>query len=218
MKNRTKGVVAGVAGVALLAGGTTFALWSDSADVAGGTITNGKLDVEASALAWVDASPDRADKGHAISNLTTWRMVPGDVVEGTSEIDVTLVGDNLVAELGVDTTAAANLPTGMTVTYAVYDGATTTDPVATGALGKDSSLRFAANREGQAAGNPTNPAPTIVVGTDGTAELKVVVTATFSGTVTGTTSAGAATDLSKIGVTLTQVREGTDFTAPTTAP
>ncbi|MBO0899659.1 alternate-type signal peptide domain-containing protein [Cellulomonas sp. zg-ZUI22] len=218
MKNRTKGVVAGVAGVALLAGGTTFALWSDSADVAGGTITNGKLDVEASALAWVDASPDRADKGHAISNLTTWRMVPGDVVEGTSEIDVTLVGDNLVAELGVDTTASdADLPAGMTVTYAVYDGATTT-PVATGALGDDTSLRFAASREGQAAGNPTNPSPTIVVGADGTAELKVVVTATFSGAVTGTTSAGAATDLSEIGVTLQQVREGADFTAPTTAP
>ena len=30
MKNKTKGVIAGLAGLALLSGGATFALWTDT--------------------------------------------------------------------------------------------------------------------------------------------------------------------------------------------
>ena len=33
MQKKTTGVLAGVAGAALLMGGTTFALWSDSAEI-----------------------------------------------------------------------------------------------------------------------------------------------------------------------------------------
>lgn len=220
MRNRTKGAVAAAAGAALLVGGGTFALWSDSADVAGGTITNGTLDVTASAITWTDVSPDRADSPHAITDLTTWRMVPGDVVEGTTEVEVTLVGDNLVAELGVTTVDAAALPEGIEVSYAYTvegDGST----AVTGVLGEDSPVRFAANRTGQDAGDPENAAPTVVVGEDGTVTLTLAVTVTFDGSVTGTTSAEAETVLGALNPTLTQVRTGADFTpsaAPTVGP
>src|SRR5690606_180399 len=118
MNNKTKGVIAGIAGLALLGGGTTFALWSDSATVAGGTITNGNLEVAAiGALAWVDASSPRVDEDHTI-DPATWRMVRGDVVEGTQGLGVALQGDNLVAELTVDAPEAV-LATGVTVTYDV---------------------------------------------------------------------------------------------------
>ena len=126
MRNKTKGVIAGVAGLALLSGGVTYSLWSDSATVPGGTITNGNLDVAAiGALAWVDVSPDRADAGHAITDLATWRMVPGDIIEGTQGIGVALEGDNLVATLEVSSaTDPATFPTGISVTYDVLQGAT----------------------------------------------------------------------------------------------
>ena len=219
MRNRTKGAVAGVAGVALLLGGTTFALWSAQDSVAGGVITNGTLAVDAGEISWVDVSPDRTDSPHAITDIGTWRMVPGDVVEGTSAIEVTLVGDNLVAELGVGTTAPGDLPEGISVTYTVKDAAGAV--VATGALGEDAAVRFAASRQGQDAGDPENPAPTVVVDGDGTAGLTAVVTVTFDASVTGTTSAEAQTVLGDLDVTLQQVRTGADFqpaAAPTVGP
>lgn len=219
MRNRTKGAVAGVAGVALLLGGTTFALWSAQDSVAGGVITNGTLAVDAGEITWVDVSPDRTDSPHPITDTGTWRMVPGDVVEGTSAIEVTLVGDNLVAELGVGTTGPGSLPEGISVTYAVEDATGTV--LATGALGEDAALRFAANRQGQDAGDPENPAPTVVVDEDGTADLTAVVTVTFDAAVTGTTSAEAQTVLGDLDVTLQQVRTGTDFrpaATPTVGP
>jgi alternate signal-mediated exported protein len=62
MNTKTKGIVAGVAGGALLLGaGGTFALWHDDAGVAGGIIRSGHLDVEAEDATWYDVSPDRPD-------------------------------------------------------------------------------------------------------------------------------------------------------------
>lgn len=46
MKKKTTGIIAGAAGAALLMGGSTFALWSDSVDVPDSTITSGNLAVE----------------------------------------------------------------------------------------------------------------------------------------------------------------------------
>ncbi|SFJ80579.1 alternate-type signal peptide domain-containing protein [Cellulomonas sp. KH9] len=224
MKNRTKGVIAGAAGVALLAGGTTFALWSDSASVAGGVITNGNLDVApVGTPAWQDVSDDRADGPHAI-DIDTWRMVPGDVAEGTYGFQVALEGDNLVAELKVDTAdPAATLPTGMSVTYDVRDadGKVLASDVA---LGADTTLRFRAPREGRAAGSPTDTDAVVVdrtevkTGADATANLTVVVTATFAYGTPDQVSVQETTTLGGLAVTLEQVRSGTDFTATTPTP
>ncbi|MFE5293386.1 SipW-dependent-type signal peptide-containing protein [Isoptericola sp. NPDC056618] len=62
MNTKTKGIVAGVAGAALLLGaGGTFALWHDEGQVAGGVIRAGHLKVVAEETQWFDVSPDRGD-------------------------------------------------------------------------------------------------------------------------------------------------------------
>ncbi|WP_410602946.1 TasA family protein, partial [Bacillus sp. SIMBA_008] len=47
MNKKLTGIVAGAAGAALLLSGGTYALWYDSAEAPGGTITAGNLDVAA---------------------------------------------------------------------------------------------------------------------------------------------------------------------------
>lgn len=120
MNNKTKGIAAGAAGVALLLGGTTFALWSDSEEIPGGVITSGNLDVAACSADWFDISADRTalaghddttpitgiTTAHAI-DIATWRMVPEDEIEGNLGIQVALEGDNLVAQLDVEFNDAA---------------------------------------------------------------------------------------------------------------
>jgi alternate signal-mediated exported protein len=127
---RRNSIIAAVAGAALLVGGSTYALWSATASIDGGTITAGDLDLEAGTLSAWDVSEDRTDidsdgvataassdpefaavtlaglSGHLIDSLDTWRMVPGDTVALLFPYKITLVGDNLVAALempGVDT-------------------------------------------------------------------------------------------------------------------
>ena len=214
MRNKTKGVIAGVAGLALLSGGVTYSLWSDTATVTGGTITNGNLDVAAiGPLAWVDVSPDRADSPHPITSLATWRMVPGDIIEGTQGIGVALEGDNLVATLEVSSaTDPATFPTGISVTYDVLQGVT---PIASDVpLGTATTMRLAAGRAGQGAGAPVNAPPTVVI-TDivvpATPNLTVVLRATFDPATTGQVSVQATTVLGDVAVSLDQVRTGTDF-------
>ena len=129
----------------------------------------------------MDVSPDRADSPHAITDLATWRMVPGDIIEGTQGIGVALEGDNLVATLEVSSaTDPATFPTGISVTYDVLDGAT---PIAEDVpLGTPTTMRLAAGRTGQAAGAPANAAPTVVIDdivVPGTPNLTVVLRATF---------------------------------------
>ena len=100
MNKKTTGLVAGAAGAALLMGGATFALWSDSANVEGGRITAGNLDVEAVAPVWNDVSADRSEGAHVI-DLDTFRIVPGDTIEGKFGFRAALEGDNMVAELSL---------------------------------------------------------------------------------------------------------------------
>lgn len=105
MSKKTTGIIAGAAGAALLIGGGTFALWSDSASINNNTLTTGNLDIVAAACAtdaanvvWTDQSPNRSDLGHAIT-ASTWRGVPGDVIQGEFCFSGALEGDNLVAQL-----------------------------------------------------------------------------------------------------------------------
>ncbi|MFE6234931.1 SipW-dependent-type signal peptide-containing protein [Cellulosimicrobium sp. NPDC057862] len=70
MDTKIKGVVAGVAGGALLLGaGGTFALWHDEAGVAGGTIRSGLLDVETQETRWFDVSPDQGDAADLVGEV-----------------------------------------------------------------------------------------------------------------------------------------------------
>ena len=121
---RRNAVIAAVAGAALLLGGSTYALWSATANMDGGTIQSGNLAITAGkSNAW-DVSQDRTDQdsawvqtvgtadvpsqfidfmsktAHAIDSLQDWTMVPGDTVALAFPYKITLDGDNLVAQLG----------------------------------------------------------------------------------------------------------------------
>jgi alternate signal-mediated exported protein len=226
MNNKTKGALAGVAGVAILAGGTTFALWSDSASVNAGVITAGNLDVATVGKpTWFDVSSDRTDAddttpvsgidGHVIENLGSWRIVPGDTVEGTQGVAIALEGDNLQAELTVGSSAeiAGNLMSGLRITYDVYDkfGA----PIAEGVeFGKSTSMRFQASGDGQAAGED-DPRVLVITDTalrsDSSSNLDVVITAKFDENTDERHLTQAYAQLQQIKVDLVQVREGSGF-------
>lgn len=88
-----KGAVAGATGIALLMGGFgTYALWSDSESMAGGTVTSGELDVTAKTVAWTDAS-------NATWNTATDLVVPGDVVSRKQSFDFVGTGKNLTGTI-----------------------------------------------------------------------------------------------------------------------
>ena len=97
-----KAVLAGVAGIALLAaGGGSFATWSDTEDLGGATITSGHLRIDQTTERWTDAA------GAPIV-IDSYRVIPGSVLTYTATVDVALAGDGLEAEL------ATTLPTAVT--------------------------------------------------------------------------------------------------------
>ena len=135
MNKLVKGSLAAAVGVALLMGGAgTLASWNDSAAVAGGTITAGTLSIAVPGT--VPASDGWKSGSTAISNISTFRIVPGDTLTYTKTFTVTATGDNLhataalgslaitAASAGTADTALANLLT-KSATFTV-NGATTT--------------------------------------------------------------------------------------------
>lgn len=206
MNKKTTGIVAGAAGAALLMGGATFALWNDSAEVAGGAITAGNLDVEAGTVSWQDVSADRTQGDHEI-NLDTFRIVPGDTVEGTLPLSAALQGDNLVAELSLDrlgVTGSGQLLAELAehATYEVrLDGETIVDATP---LAAAQPLRFAS------ADNSQNVAAlhTLPAALTDDANLEVVLSVTFDEDVAERDLVQAKAALKAFDVTLTQVRDG----------
>ena len=103
MNKFTKGAIATGAGVVLLLGGAgTFALWNDDAAVNGGTVTSGVLDISAGTTGtWTDVT-----SGSPVSiNIGTFKVVPGDVLEFTQNVQITATGNNLEGELTVDSSS-----------------------------------------------------------------------------------------------------------------
>ncbi|MFE6970449.1 SipW-dependent-type signal peptide-containing protein [Isoptericola sp. NPDC057653] len=97
---KTKGIVAGVAGGALLLGaGGTFSLWADQEQHPGGTITPGHLNVDAGPVTWYDSSPDRLDptvsytpgigqwQDYNLGQEATWNGVSTDFAGWSGEIE-----------------------------------------------------------------------------------------------------------------------------------
>lgn len=202
MNKKTTGVIAGAAGAALLVGGATFALWSDSAPVAGGTITAGNLDVEAVAPQWKDVSEDRAGGAHAI-DLTTFRIVPGDTIEGTFGFKAALEGDNMVAELSLDGVSAQGELLAELAEHATYTVRSGGEVVASGDLDEAEALLFASADNGDNnAPLPTLPA---ALGTD--PNVSLVVELTFDEDVDQQDLVRASAVLEDFNVTLTQVRD-----------
>lgn len=131
MKKLTKATIAGALGVVLLAGGTTFALWSDSATVNGGSVTSGTLALTPSGTpAWTDLSDD------STIDIASFLIVPGDTIEYTASFVVDASGANLSATLDVsdpvDATGDPALVAATTVTQSFTDAGG--DPVVDGAI------------------------------------------------------------------------------------
>lgn len=182
MENKTKGALAALLATGLAAGGATFALWSDSETVDGGIVTAGNLDIAVLDTSGAfDVSPDRADGPHAIADLSTWRAVPGDVVEMRFDLDMALEGDNLVASLNENVSAAISEAN---PDLAQYVSVETELRDAEGDVvnpGEDGLYYFQASGTGQDAGTD-DPGVTVLdqVAIDGTMDYQAVSTLTFS--------------------------------------
>ena len=207
MKRSVKGLLAASAGVAVIATGATFALWSDSSTTDGGVITSGVLDVDyPGAVDWLDVSADRLDAGHSIV-LDDFRISPGDTIQGDLGIDAALEGENVVATLSLSTDAAPSgallaADDGVVVTYTLLDAAG--DPVAAVTnvpFGTASTVTFAASDNGAAGALPTLPAAL-----DSVNDYTVRVTATFDATTPDQVRQAAQADLQNLVVNLAQTR------------
>ncbi|MBD8043069.1 alternate-type signal peptide domain-containing protein [Arthrobacter sp. Sa2BUA2] len=96
MNKMAKGALATGVGVALLlGGGGTLAVWNQSQVVKAGTIVAGDLNLVAGEGAWTNAAGTPVDPA-------SYKVVPGDVLTYTQELDVTLVGDLMEAKLSLD--------------------------------------------------------------------------------------------------------------------
>lgn len=192
-KKKAAGTLAAVAAGALLLGGTTSALWSDSETLAGGNITAGNLDVASLGTStWQDVSADPA----VDIDLDTFRIVPGDTLQGTQAVDVALEGDNMVANFDVSLPAASgdllSDTNGVTLNYVVTDDA-------------------GAEVGGAAVGTPSQVTlvpEDVSAELDGTADYTVTLTAAFDESTPDQVRTQATAALAEAGVTLTQVRPG----------
>lgn len=98
MNKMIKGSIAGATGVALLMGGFgTYALWSDSENLAANGVQSGELTIDTEAGAYDDTRTQAADDWTA-NDL----MVPGDVITYTQTFDVSGDGKNLQGTIVLD--------------------------------------------------------------------------------------------------------------------
>jgi alternate signal-mediated exported protein len=104
MKNATliKGAAAIAVGAGLLLGGGGTLAWWNAADAAApGTVVAGDLNVVAGNGVWTD-------RGGATIDITTYKVVPGDKLTFTQDLDVTLVGSKMAATLTASGTGSVN--------------------------------------------------------------------------------------------------------------
>lgn len=93
MNKKTKGAIAAGAAALLLAGGAgSFALWTDSETLGGGTIKAGSLSLSA------PGTPTWSTATNANVDISTYRAAPGDVLTYTNTVTVNIEGDNLKAD------------------------------------------------------------------------------------------------------------------------
>lgn len=132
-----KGTIIGIAGLGLLIGGGTFALWSDTISLPGGEIESGTLDLTLGTGGWTD------EAGDPIADISAYLIVPGDEVTLTQVVTIEATGDTLTGTFEVDfgdlvgsNALADNLVTSYSVTSALQPGISGAGPYAiTGDLG-----------------------------------------------------------------------------------
>ncbi|MEO6531250.1 MAG: alternate-type signal peptide domain-containing protein [Specibacter sp.] len=104
-----KGAIATGVGIILLAGGGgTLATWNQANTASMGSVVAGDLN-----LVPVTGSAKWTNAKNQTINISSYKVVPGDVLTYTQNLDVTLVGDLMAAKLavtgaGVDTGFGGN--------------------------------------------------------------------------------------------------------------
>lgn len=104
MNKATKGAIAaGAAGILLLGGAGTFALWEDNATVNPESISTGVLTLDVAPGEWNDVTDPLAPE--TINDISSFDIVPRDKITYTTEVTVTAEGNNLEGELKINQTA-----------------------------------------------------------------------------------------------------------------
>jgi alternate signal-mediated exported protein len=225
---RFKAIVAGAAGIALLIGGATYALWSADGEGDAKTVIAGHLQLEVDDAEWFDTSADRSDRtaktpdgidAHKILNMDTWKIVPGDTARGYIPIKMALDGDNMVAKMSLSGTYNGIAPTGFALSYEILDAkdATAMTTAASGALGGLSTTYAvgtfqapsANNEDGQPDGNLPEAPTTAFPSNDDTVKpnLYAVIDVKFDKDTANVVSVDAPAALGSIKVVLEQIRE-----------
>ena len=181
MNKMMKGSIAGATGIALLMGGFgTYAVWSDSENLAENGVQSGQLNIDTSAGTYDDANTGAADDWTASD-----KMVPGDTVTYTQAFTVKGDGKNLAGTIKLNTQAMS--PNGFAGSGSLTR---TVDVVASGAgatsITKDNATEFSFS-------DPF-----------GTATLTATVTYTFPSSVSGTSDQNKAATTPASTFTITQ--------------
>ena len=179
MKNSTliKGSAAiALGGALLLGGGGTLANWNASETTAPGTIVAGDLNVVNGVGTWKDRNEV------TIPNIADYKVVPGDKLTFTQDLNVTLVGDKMAAAI----TASGITPTNG---FTAENVTVSTTPVLT--VG------------GATVSNPLHP-------TGATQTVKATITFEFKSSTAGRVDVGKSYNFNNVGFTLTQVNSTGD--------
>ncbi|MEZ0580028.1 alternate-type signal peptide domain-containing protein [Nocardioides sp. MH1] len=106
MKKSTKGALAaGAAAFLLLGGAGTLAYWTDDADVDGGTVSSGSIELQNVSCATSWTYSDGSTTG--ITTVST--IVPGDKIVKECTGDLVLVGDHIGATVGISDASLTSL-------------------------------------------------------------------------------------------------------------
>jgi alternate signal-mediated exported protein len=168
----TKGAIVTAAGVMLLiGGGGTLAVWNVQQNAEVGTIASGDLNLVAGEGVWTIAGQEGP------IDIASYQIVPGDTLTYTQNVDITLDGENISANLSV--VNADGVSTGFA------DGTYTTSAVT---LTKD----------GQAIENPLDE-------NDDVTDAVASVTFDFLTTTGGRASTDATYDFSDVAFKLEQI-------------
>lgn len=190
MKKIVKGAIAAAAGFALLLGGAgTFAYWNSSQTISGSTIVSGNLLV-------TDPGPAGVwtiNGGSTAIDLTSYLIVPGDVLTYKKTMAITATGNNLVATLGLGAASIAPVSLGTPADVALAGYLTSTAVLDASGIGITG----------------TTPTFTVTPGATGVAtNVIVTVTITFPKALTATVGENATkvghVSLANMDVTLTQ--------------
>lgn len=176
MNTMTKGAVVGATGIALLMGGFgTYAVWSDSEDLAANGVQSGQLNIDTSAGTYDDFNTATANDWSASD-----KMVPGDKVTYTQVFTVKADGKNLKGTISYTKPNLTSTFTGLTHTVKV----TSSDANVVETPANSNQFAF------------TQPF--------GTATLTAVVTYTLPTNTSGTTDQNKAATLPAAAFTITQ--------------